>query len=371
MKSTSFSSSGVASTGPALVGVASPPPVIDAGVDQRQKVLSRQERQHQQHHHDADAHRAAAHPAAKAPLAAPVLDVLATPRRPLHDAPPRVAGPGPAPSPRFSLESGVRLTALATAGPDRYRWVVTDLRRAVGGPSSGIRQAWRSNRNVARAAWGVCAATALAAGAALVLLHAWIFWDQLASGRLLEGASALRWTSAVTLCAVLDTLRRRGVSLWWGRQAFCVWLLVALLHAWSASPATAGTDMASRDPANQAAATFLVPVTALALASLVGLLLIWWSHTAFALGGSRILAAEPHAAARVLVGEHWARASSTPALACLRHWAVCHRCSISESVLIDGLTRRARCLGAGLPCRAESIGAGWPAVVCEERADGG
>ena len=95
------------------------------------------------------------------------------------------------------------------------------------------------------------------------------------------------------------------------------------------------------------------------------------SHTAFALGGSRILAAEPRAAARVLVGEHWARASGTPALACLRHWAVCHRCSISESVLSDGLTRRARRLGAGLLCRAESIGAGWPAVVCEERADGG
>jgi hypothetical protein len=156
---------------------------------------------------------------------------------------------------------------------------VTDLRCAAGGAGGGIRQAWRSNRNVARAAWGVCAATAIAAGAALAVLHVWIFWDQLASGRLLEGASALRWTGAVALCAVLDTLRRRGVSLWWGRQAFSVWLLVALLHAWSASPATAGTDLASRDPANEAAATFLVPVTALALASLVGLLLIVGGRT--------------------------------------------------------------------------------------------
>jgi hypothetical protein len=120
----------------------------------------------------------------------------------------------------------------------------------------------------------MCAATAIAAGAALALLHVWIFWDQLASGRLLEGASALRWTSAAALCAVLNTLRRRGVSLWWGRQAFSVWLLVALLHAWSASPATAGSDIASRDLASETAATFLIPVTALALASLVGLLLI-------------------------------------------------------------------------------------------------
>jgi hypothetical protein len=125
----------------------------------------------------------------------------------------------------------------------------------------------------------VCAATAIAAGAALGLLHVWIFWDQLASGRLLEGASALRWTSAAALCAVLETLRRRGVSLWWGRQAFSVWLLVALLHAWSASPATAGADMASRDPANEAAATFLIPLTPLALASLVGLLLIVGGRT--------------------------------------------------------------------------------------------
>ncbi len=120
---------------------------------------------------------------------------------------------------------------------------------------------------------------AVAAGAALMLLHVWIFWDQLSSGRLLEAASALRWTSALALCAVLYTLRRRGVSLWWGRQAFSVWLLVALLHAWSASPATATADLASRDPASEAAATFLIPVTVLPLASLVGLLLIAGGRT--------------------------------------------------------------------------------------------
>ena len=120
----------------------------------------------------------------------------------------------------------------------------------------------------------MCAATAIAAGAALALLHVWIFWDQLASGRLLEGASALRWTSAVALCAVLDALRRRGVSLWWGRQAFSVWLLVALLHAWSGSPSTSTLDLAAGDPVQDAAATFLLPVTAMAVASVAGLLII-------------------------------------------------------------------------------------------------
>jgi hypothetical protein len=120
----------------------------------------------------------------------------------------------------------------------------------------------------------VCAATAIAAGAALALMHVWIFWDQLSSGRLLAGAAALRWTGALILCAALDALRRRGVSLWWGRQAFSVWLLVALLHAWSASPRTSTLDQAPGDPVQDAAATFLLPVTGLALLSLAGLLIV-------------------------------------------------------------------------------------------------
>lgn len=195
---------------------------------------------------------------------------------------PRLLGGGTQAPPKhhdFPSNRRVPLTVLATAGPDRYRWVVTDLRRAGGGPWRGIRQVWRSNRNVARVAWRVCAATLSAAGAAVALMHVWIFWDQLASGRLLDGASALRWTCAAALCAMVETLRRRGVSLWWGRQAFSVWLLVALLHAWSASPAAAGVDMTSRDPAHEAAATFLIPVTTLVLTSLVGLLLIVGGRT--------------------------------------------------------------------------------------------
>ena len=120
----------------------------------------------------------------------------------------------------------------------------------------------------------MCATTAIAAGAALVLMHVWIFWDQLTSGRLLAGASGLRWTGALLLCAALDALRRRGVSLWWGRQAFSVWLLVALLHVWSGSPSTSTVDLAAGDPVQDAAATFLLPVTAMALASVAGLLII-------------------------------------------------------------------------------------------------
>ena len=151
---------------------------------------------------------------------------------------------------------------------------MTDVRLDAGDPGRSIRQAWHSKRQVARAAWRVCAATAIAAGAALTLMHVWIFWDQLTSGRLLAGASGLRWTGALMLCAALNALRRRGVSLWWGRQAFSVWLLVALLHAWSASPRTSTLDQAPGDPVQDAAATFLLPVTGLALVSLAGLLII-------------------------------------------------------------------------------------------------
>ena len=186
---------------------------------------------------------------------------------------------------------------------------MTDLRLGAGGPHRGIRQAWRSKRQVARAAWRVCAATAIAAGAALALLHIWIFWDQLSGGRLLEGASALRWTGALILCGALGVLRRRGVSLWWGRQAFSVWLLVALLHAWSASPNTPTPDLATGDPVQDAAATFLLPVTAVALASLTGLLIVAGLRTRrsplSALGLLPLLLARPSAS-------RWASAVRMP-----------------------------------------------------------
>jgi hypothetical protein len=151
---------------------------------------------------------------------------------------------------------------------------VTDSRLDGGGLCRGVRQAWHSKRRVVRAAWRVGATTAIAAGAALALMHVWIFWDQLTSGRLLAGASALRWTGALVLCAALDALRRRGISLWWGRRAFSLWLLVGLLHSWSASPSTSTLDRAASDPVQEAAATFLLPLTGVAVASLAGLLII-------------------------------------------------------------------------------------------------
>lgn len=114
----------------------------------------------------------------------------------------------------------------------------------------------------------------MAASAALVLLHIWIFWDQLASGRLFEAGTVVRWAGGLALCAALEALRRRGVPLWHGRRAFAVWMLVALLHAWSAGAQAPAADLAAGGPVQDASAVMLLPVTAAALAGLTGLLLL-------------------------------------------------------------------------------------------------
>ena len=76
----------------------------------------------------------------------------------------------------------------------------------------------------------------LAAAATLVVLHVSILWDRVAQGRLTEPAVALRWLAALVLMVALLALRRRGVSLLWGRRALVFWLLVLLLHAGAAVP---------------------------------------------------------------------------------------------------------------------------------------
>ena len=79
--------------------------------------------------------------------------------------------------------------------------------------------------------------------------------------------------------------------------------------------------MASRDPANEAAATFLIPVTALALASLVGLLLIVGGRT---------------------------RRSPLAALDCCR-WTSCGRLRLGGRAL-------GACLEHRRPCLPEALG---------------
>ena len=67
--------------------------------------------------------------------------------------------------------------------------------------------------------------------ASLVVLHVSILWARVAQGQLGEPAIASRWAAALVLLLALAVLRRRGVSILWGRRALVFWLLVLLLHA--------------------------------------------------------------------------------------------------------------------------------------------
>ncbi len=69
------------------------------------------------------------------------------------------------------------------------------------------------------------------AAAVLVVYHAALFWDRVASLTLLDPAVALRWGVAAALAFGLVRMRRAGVPLLAGRRALIVWTLVALLHA--------------------------------------------------------------------------------------------------------------------------------------------
>jgi hypothetical protein len=116
--------------------------------------------------------------------------------------------------------------------------------RALVPTGTGLRAALRSRSRVARSARAILRVSILAAGLALAIFHASLFWDRLVGGDLLDPMVALRWTGAGLLLAALVTLRRYGAPLIHGRKAFCLWLLIALLHASSASvptptPATA------------------------------------------------------------------------------------------------------------------------------------
>lgn len=73
----------------------------------------------------------------------------------------------------------------------------------------------------------------------LVVYHAWLLWDRVASLTLLDPAVALRWGAAAMLVLGLVRLQRAGVPLLSGQGALIVWLLVALLHA-SMAPGVGG-----------------------------------------------------------------------------------------------------------------------------------
>ncbi len=116
---------------------------------------------------------------------------------------------------------------MICARPSRSRYSRASSRRAaVPRPGGRSRSPWRLLR------LGV-----LALGVAyLVALHAELLWQRIASQTLLEPWVALKWGAAAALVAALLRLRSAGVSLWRGRRAIVLWMLVLLLHAGAAVP---------------------------------------------------------------------------------------------------------------------------------------
>lgn len=126
--------------------------------------------------------------------------------------------------------------------------------------------------SAARVVWRALAVAATVSAAALILLHIWIFWGQLVSGRLVDPVVALKWIGSGALFTALILLRRSGIPLFWGRKAFVVWLLVALLHVGPASPAPTGDAAADA----HAEMVFVLPLVAPFTLLGLGLLLLAW-----------------------------------------------------------------------------------------------
>lgn len=60
--------------------------------------------------------------------------------------------------------------------------------------------------------------------------HLWLLTSQLWGGELVDLSLVTRWLIAGGLLLGLRGLRLHGASIFWGRKAIALWVLVALLH---------------------------------------------------------------------------------------------------------------------------------------------
>jgi hypothetical protein len=141
----------------------------------------------------------------------------------------------PAPSGfRLTTDGAESLGGMLTPLPIQRSVNVMARRRVATGPKEALTPRLRP----------LASGLGLVAVAGLVLLHVSILWARITQGRLGEPAIALRWAAAVVLLLALAALRRRGVSLLWGRRALVFWMLVLLLHAGTSLPQEAGPRVA-------------------------------------------------------------------------------------------------------------------------------
>ncbi len=128
----------------------------------------------------------------------------------------------------------------------------------------------RAHSRVADASGLVLRALTRLATAVLVVFHLWLLWTHIVTGRLLEPDVLLRWAVAAFVAAALLALYRLHLSLFWGRRAVVLWLLVVLIHghaAWSGQTQLALADalpeaVAALMPVGAVAATVLLVVAA-------------------------------------------------------------------------------------------------------------
>jgi hypothetical protein len=117
--------------------------------------------------------------------------------------------------------------------------------------------------------------------AVLVVFHVWLLAGHAWSGDLFEPRRLAGWLIAAGLAMAAVRLRRRSISIFSGRKAVVVWLLVALLHG----PAVAQRFEGSGDWSLQQIVATLVQVTVVTSAVLLSvlgwLLLSRRAHTSF------------------------------------------------------------------------------------------
>ena len=179
-----------------------------------------------------------------------------------------MASPAGNPSPleRLGLPSGLpvrvpgRIVDRVT-GASSPRGSVSAMARR---PVVSLRWALQGLRNLLRA---------LPAGlvAALIGFHAWLLYDGISTGRILDLDVAARWAAGLALTGVLVVFWRLGVPLLRGRKAVVLWALVVVLHAHAM--ATRPVALGAETPATQVLVSLAVQLGG-PLATAFGLILL-------------------------------------------------------------------------------------------------
>jgi hypothetical protein len=117
------------------------------------------------------------------------------------------------------------------------------VRRAVHPPprprahAAGLPPKPRPTCEPVRTTLSILGSAGLALTGALAGFHFLLLWRRIQDLSLLQPGVALRWLVAAALLAAMACLTRTGGSLFRGRRALVLWLLVLLLHGGAVAPA--------------------------------------------------------------------------------------------------------------------------------------